>query len=248
MMMWRSVFLVVVLAALVAESRSKIHPLSVHKTIMEKLNVKRQTTDQDDECVEAKLNKTLSGSECEARVQDIERALDDALNEAEEDQVFLNMIFQLICRPECGNAFLQAELECGTLDEIPGFGEFFVGLCANNQGTSCYTYLDSALNASIDTAICYGVYQQTQTCQCEEELKSAAESQGCCLTVYQNFFQISAAAEGFEYNANEVYGYCNVRNPGSCSNSPLILSGASAGVIASISATAAAILLALAAK
>ena len=248
MMMWRSVFLVVVLAALVAESRSKIHPLSVHKTIMEKLNVKRQTTDQDDECLEAKLNKTLPGAECEAGVKDIEQALDDALNEAEDDQAFFNLIFQLICIPECGNAFLQAAAECGTLEETPGSGEFFVGLCANNQGTPCYTYFDSAINASIDIAVCYGVYQQTQTCQCEDELRLAAESQGCCLTVYQNFFQISAAAGGFEYNANEVYRYCNVRNPGSCSNSPLILPGASAGVIASISATAAAVLLALAAK
>ena len=248
MMMWRSVFLVVVLAALVAESRSKIHPLSVHKTIMEKLNVKRQTTDQDDECVEAKLDKALSGTECEESAQDIEQALDDALNEAEEDQILLNLIFPLICRPECGNAFLQAELECGTLDETPGSGEYFVGLCANNQGTPCYSYYYSAINASIDTAFCYGVYQGTQTCQCEEELKSAVESQGCCLTVYQNFARAVGASEGFVYNPNEVYGYCNVRNPGDCSNSPLTLPGASVGVVASISAIAAAVLFALTAN
>ena len=249
LIMWRSVFLVVVLVALVAESRSKIHPLSVHKTIMEKLNVKRQTTDQDDECVEAKLNKTLPGTECEAGVKVIEQTLDDAFNEAEDNQVLFNLIFQLICIPECGNVFLQAAAECETfLDEIPGSGEFFVGLCANNQGTPCYTYFDSAINASIDVAVCYSVYQQTETCQCEDELKSAVESQGCCLTVYQNFVQISAAASGFEYNPNEVYGYCNVRNPGDCSNSPLILPGASVGVVCSISAIAAAVLLALAAN
>ena len=246
--MWRSVFLVVVLVALVAESRCKIHPLSVHKTIMEGLNVKRQTTDQDDECVEAKLNKTLPGSECEERVKDIEEALDDALNEAEDDQAFFNLIFQLICRPECGNVFLQAELECGTLDEIPGSGEFFVGLCANNQGTPCYSYYYSAINASIDTAFCYDVYQQTQTCQCEEELKSAVESQGCCLTVYQNFARAVAASEGFVYNPNEVYRYCSVRNPGECNNSPLTLPGSSVGVVASISAIAAAVLLTFAAN
>ena len=247
MIMWRSVFLVVVLAALVAESRSKIHPLSVHKTIMEKLNVKRQTTDSLDECVEAKLNKTLPGTECVARVKEIEEAYYEALNEAEEDEVFFNLIFELICRPECGHVFLQAESECGDLDK-PGSEEVLVGLCGNNEGTPCYTYFASAMNASIHTGVCYVLYQETQTCQCEEELKSAVESQGCCLTVYQDFYQALVVSEGIVYNPNEVYGYCNVRNPESCSNSPLIPSGASAGVVASISSIAAAILFALAAN
>ena len=247
MMMWRSVFLVVVLAALVTESRSKIHPLSVYETIMEKLNVKRQTTDSLDECVEAKLNKTLPGTECVARVKEIEETYYEALNEAKEDEVFFNLIFELICRPECGNVFLQAESECGDLDK-PGSEEVLVGLCGNNEGTPCYTYFASAMNASIHIGVCYVHYQETQTCQCEDELKSAVESQGCCFTVYQDFYQAFVISEGIVYNPNEIYGYCNVRNPGSCSNSPLILPGASAGVVASISSMAAAILFALAAN
>ena len=68
--MWRSM-VVLLFIALVAESHSKIHPLSVHKTITENLNVKRQIPEQNG-CVEAKVNQTLPGSECEARVNDIE--------------------------------------------------------------------------------------------------------------------------------------------------------------------------------
>ena len=246
MMMWRTVFLVVVLAALVAESRRNFHLVSVHETIMEKLNVKRQTTDSLDECIEAKLNKTLPGSECVARVKEIEEAYYEALNEAEEDEVFFNLIFELICRPECGNVFLQAESECGNVDK-PGSEEVLVELCGNNEGTPCYTYFASAMNASIHTGVCYVHYQETQTCQCEDGLKSAVESQGCCLTVYQDIYQALVVSEGIVYNPNEVYGYCNVRNPGSCSNSPPILPGSSASVVASISSMAAVVLLALAA-
>ena len=219
--MWRSVVVLLFIALVnVAESHSKIHPLSVHKTITENLNVKRQTPEQNG-CVEAKVNQTLPGSECEARVNDIEIALNDAVEEVEDDQDFLNLAFQVFCKPECGNLFLETYEECGVLDDVPGFGELFIGICSNNQGTPCYSYFYSAINASTDTAFCYLNYQQTQTCQCEDKLKSAVESQGCCLTVYQNFFQTSAASKGLEYNPNEVYGYCNVRDPGSCSNSTL---------------------------
>ena len=175
-------------------------------------------------------------------VNDIENALRDAANEVEDDQDFLNLAFQVLCLPECGNVFLDVYEECGIFDETPGFRELFIGLCGNNQGTPCYQYYDSALNASLDTAVCYDNYRQTRMCQCENELRTAVESQGCCLTVYQDFVQAIAVSSGFVYNPDEVYGYCNVRNPGDCNNSPL---GGASGVACSIFAVATAVLLAL---
>ena len=127
--MWRSV-VVLLFIALVAESHSKIHPLSVHKTITDNLNVKRQTPEQDG-CVEAKVNQTLPGSKCEAHVNCIEIAL--KLKKPKMTKDFLNLAFQVYCKPECGNLFLEAYEECGVLDNVPGFWEFFIGICSNNQ-------------------------------------------------------------------------------------------------------------------
>ena len=209
---------------------------------MKKLNDKRQTPQQDiDLCVEAEIDERVSGSQCKTRVNDIEIALGDAANEVEDDQDFLNLVFQVFCSPECGNVFLEAYEDCGVFDVTPRFREFFIGICGNYRGTPCYSFFDSAINASIDTTLCYFDYQQTQMCQCEDELRTAVESQGCCLTVYQDFFQAIATSREDAYNLDEVYGYCNVSNPGDCNNSPL---GAS-GVACSMFAVATAVLLAL---
>ena len=61
--------MILLFAALVDKSCSALHPLSVRKAMMEKL--KRQTPEQD-ECVEAKINETLPGSECVASVKGVE--------------------------------------------------------------------------------------------------------------------------------------------------------------------------------
>ena len=163
--MWSSIFVVLLFTVLVDESCSTLHPLSVRMAMMEKL--KRQTPEQY-QCVEAKINETLPGSECVASVKGVEIALESEVEEIEANKNVINIAFQELCKPECGNTFLQAIQECGSFESQLGVREFFIGICGNNQGTPCYRYFDGATNITLNTYFCYSAYQETQTCQWEE--------------------------------------------------------------------------------
>ena len=231
--------LVVVIVAFFVLSQGKIHPRTAYRE-MKKLDTNKRQTPEQDQCVDAKIEEKFNNSECAG---EIESVLDAIISDTEDDQGVVNAAFRLFCLPECGTIFLEAEDECGVLDADSR--NFFVGICGNNQGTPCYEYYDETLEFSTTSFVCYFNSKIRSTCQCQSELLSAVEEQGCCINVYQDYVQARAeeGSGGFIYRPDELYGFCDVRQPNDCNNSPL--GGSAALVSASILSVAAALLLAL---
>ncbi|CAI8047514.1 hypothetical protein GBAR_LOCUS26258 [Geodia barretti] len=245
--MLRSVALVVIIGTLVGLSESKIHPRSAYREVAKKLEIHRRQTPEQDACVDAKLEEKLNkNSTCIQRVADLESVVDAILEDTEDDQSAVNLAFQILCLPECGPIFLEAEDECGLYDDSPGSRNFFVGLCGNNEGTSCYEYFYRALRFSADVSVsCYINVSLGSSCTCKSELASEVEVQGCCINVYQDFFQavVEEGSGDTKYEPNILYGSCDVRQPNDCNNSPL--QSSSVRLEYTILAVAAAFLLAL---
>ena len=232
--------LVVVIVAFFVLSQGKIHPRTAYRE-MKKLDTNKRQTPEQDQCVDAKIEEKFNNSECEKSAGDIESVIDAILAETEDDQGVVNAAFQLFCLPECGTIFLEAEDECGVLDADSR--NFFVSICGNNQGTPCYEYFDEAIEFLQPSIVCYFNATLGFPCQCRSQLLSAVGEQGCCINVYQDLAQaIADDSGGFNYRPDELYGFCDVRQPNDCNNSPL---GGSAAVSASILSVAAALLLAL---
>ena len=230
--------LVVVMVVFFALSQGKIHPRTAYRKL-KKLDTNKRQTPEQDQCVDAKIEENLSNSECMKRAGELESVIDAVLADTEDDQGVVNAAFQLFCLPECGTIFLEAEDECGVLDVDSR--NLFVGLCGNNNGTPCYEYFYEALEFSQTSIVCYFNATLGFPCQCRSQLLSAVGEQGCCINVYQDLAQ-AIAEERFIYRPDELYGFCDVRQPNDCNNSPL---GGSAAVSASILSVAAALLLAL---
>ena len=237
--MLRSVaVLVVVMVVFFALSQGKIHPRTAYRKL-KKLDTNKRQTPEQDQCVDAKIEEKLSNSECVKRAGELESVIDAILADTEDDQGVVNTAFQLFCLPECGTIFLEAEDECGVLDVDSR--NLFVGICGNINGTPCYEYFDETLEFLQPSIVCYFNATLGFPCQCRSQLLSAVGEQGCCINVYQDFAQ-AIAEERFIYRPDELYGFCDVRQPNDCNNSPL---GGSVAVSASILSVAAALLLAL---
>ena len=178
-------------------------------------DTKRQISDQQIQCISERFaeefHDSAIGSQCtlvENQVPDI-TMLQAAVNEAQE----------IFCTPECGNTLLQIYRECGTFDEFPGLYDFVIGLCAtNSNGDRCYEHTVAGLVDLITTETsCSGTYERTKTCTCRSELTSAVEELGCCINVFQDFYEsISSHLD----NSN-LYRVCGVSIPGDCNNSPI---------------------------
>jgi hypothetical protein len=223
--MLRSVALVVIIGTLVGLSESKIHPRSAYREVAKKLELHRRQTPEQDACVDAKIDEKLNNdSTCFQRVAELEFVVDAILADTEDDQSAVNLAFQILCLPECGLIFLEAEDECGVYDDSPGSRNFLVGLCGNNEGTLCYEYFDRALEFLANVSIrCYIRVRLGSSCQCKSELESEVEEQGCCINVYQDFTRavVEEGSAGYDYQPNLLYGSCDVRQPNDCNNSPL---------------------------
>ena len=246
--MLRSVALVVIIGTLVGLSESKIHPRSAYREVAKKLEIHRRQTPEQDACVDAKVEEKLNNDlACVKRVAELESVVDAVVGETEDDQSAVNAAFQILCLPECGTIFLEAEDECGLYDDSPGSRNFFVGLCGNNEGTPCYEYFDRALEFSVNVSIScyYSTVSSGSSCQCKSELALEVEEQGCCINVYQDFARaIAEEIPGVnDYQPNQLYGFCDVRQPNDCNNSPL--QSSSVRLEYTILAVAAAFLLAL---
>jgi hypothetical protein len=242
-----SVALVVIVGTLVGLSESKIHPRSAYREVAKKLEIHTRQTPEQDACVDAKVEIKLNNdSACVKRVAELESVVDAVIGETEDDQSAVNAAFQIICLPECGTIFLEAEDECGLYDDSPRSRNFLVGLCGKNEGTSCYEYFDRAQEFSVNVSIsCYIRVKLGSSCQCKSELESEVEEQGCCMNVYQDFFQavVEEGSGDTKYEPNILYGSCDVRQPNDCNNSPL--QSSSVRLEYTILAVAAAFLLAL---
>ena len=223
--MLRSVALVVIIGTLVGLSESKIHPRSAYREVAKKLELHRRQTPEQDACVDAKIEeKLVDDSACFQRVAELESVVDAILADTEDDQSAVNLAFQILCLPECGPIFLEAEDECGVYDDSPGLRNVLVGLCGNNEGTPCYEYYYRAFEFSANVSIiCYFRVRLGSSCQCKSELESEVEEQGCCINVYQDFVRVivKEGSDGYDYQPNQLYGSCDVRPPKGCNNSPL---------------------------
>ena len=214
-----------------ARADSRIHPRSVPGEVMKMVNVKRQTPTEVDMCVEEKVEKVLISSECnstfiEAYILSLSDDYDDYDNDTFDAQVGLNIAFRLFCTPECGNAIIQANEDCGVFDDSPWVKDLLVGFCSTNaKDQPCYNFFFDFLTFFNETELkCYVFSKLKESCDCKGELSPVVDELGCCITVYHDaFMEIAEEVDiGFPYKPEELYTeYCDVDLPRGCNNSPL---------------------------
>ena len=176
-------------------------------------DTKRQVNVQQGQCVSEKVAEEFPGSQC---------ALAENLVIDSSNGITLqgnNEAYQMFCMPECGNTLLQIYRECGTFDEFPGFYDYVIGLCAtNSNGDRCYEHTVANFRHLITTETsCSGTYERTGRCTCRSELTSAVEEFGCCINVFQDFYESISS----HFDNSNLYRACGVSIPGDCNNSPI---------------------------
>jgi hypothetical protein len=193
----------------------RLHPHTFVEGFLKKIDSKRQSTDDQIQCINDNLDEDRLNSACLAAADE---GLDLDFADPGSIQGTLNQAFSAFCQPECGNAILSVYDKCGTFG-VDGLEKFLVGLCGTNEnGEKCYEdYVDS-ITLYATEATCFGLYQQSGTCgsTCENQLSSGADDLGCCLDVYQDFFEGIA-----DVGTRDIYGDCGVDLPGGCNNSPI---------------------------
>ena len=235
-----------------ARADSRIHPRSVPGEVMKMMNVKRQTPEEMDMCVEEKLEKALISSECnstfvEAYILSLSDDYDDSDDDTFDAQVGFNIAFGLFCTPECGNVIIQVNEDCGAFDESPGLKDLLIGVCSiNAKDQPCYNFFFDFIAFFNETELeCYVLSKLKESCDCKGELSPVVDELGCCITVYHDAFRAVAeeADLGFPYKPEELYTeYCDVDLPRGCNNSPL---SGSLGIHYTLFAIVAATLLAI---
>ena len=178
---------------------------------------KRQASD---ECVVGKLDSLDIDQECVMTAL----LLEEDNETIAQSQPTFNTLFSVVCEPECGNAILDAFIDCGTFDEMPSAIDFFAGLCATNEnGEKCYERFLSAWSHVESEVDCYDNYLSNGTCTCAAELREAVGLQGCCLETYHNFIRdtLDALDYDIDYQPQGLYEDCDVNLPGGCNNSPI---------------------------
>ena len=88
----------------------------------------------------------------------------------------------------------------------------------------CYNFYSRVVNYFINTEIdCYVDQGLSGTCNCRSQLMTEVQSQGCCINVYQNYFEaVSRNSSNFSYDPKEIYEVCNVDQPENCSSMALV--------------------------
>ena len=130
------------------------------------------------------------------------------------DQSTINAVYEEFCKPECGNAILEALDECGADDS---YIDFLSGLCGtNSDGDSCYEFFVSAVGLQGVAVSCYTTYSQLGYCNCQSALETAVENDGCCLKVYEDYYSTVV-----KFDLKDLFDECDVNAPRSCNNSPI---------------------------
>ena len=178
-----------------------------HKVIEDR--VRRQATEKE-LCVRNKFESYPSNSLCMMATEG-GRVLSATQEEFDD-------IFKEICSSECQSLILEADDDCGVYEDSPGLRDFFVGLCKmNNNGLHCYELYSNASDFVSNTEVdCFFGYSAIGFCNCQSELTSAVDMNGCCLNVYHEYYE--TLFEGFSYNATDLYmNQCSVTLPDMCS-------------------------------
>ena len=184
--------------------------------LLGKQDYKRQT--DFDQCFDEKLSALGVDSTC----INAEEGFD--FNIVFGSQLEVDSFFNEFCKPECGNAILQAyeccddDIDDDIDDDEQSIIDYFISLCETNQkGEKCYEHYTSALGHSSIEQGCFDDYNDLGVCLCDEELSDEVEEQGCCINSYIDFVtEIS--------NPREFYSECSVDLPEGCNNSPIGLS------------------------
>jgi hypothetical protein len=214
--------LIVILSVFVmlhGPSCAKVHSDAI-KEIMGRANFKRQSTDEQDRCVQEKVEASSASSACKRAVTAEESELDFP----DESQDDFDEIFRVLCDPDCAEIVHDAQEECGFNDESR---DFFTGLCRiNDNGDPCYESFLNVIGFVTGTElVCFVNSEASGTCQCRDALSTAVETYGCCLNAYHEFFQNflgagSGDGSGLAYVPSELYeGYCDVELPEDCTRS-----------------------------
>ena len=190
-------------------------------------------------CVDETLEENGIDLKCEASA-DEELELD--FTSLEDSQPAIDSAFSVFCEPECGNAVLDAMIECKVFKEETGIFDLFIGLCGTNvNGERCYEHFISAMIHIQTEAICFANYSTRGVCECEAELSQEVADQGCCLDTFHEFI---TTAVNLPYDPRELYDECGVDIPGGCSNSPVSISspvsiGSSVAMVSTLTTTTA---------
>ena len=101
----------------------------------------------------------------------------------------IDRLFRELCRPECGNAVLEAYEDCGEIDQNEQYiVEFITSLCGTNQnGGTCYQFYDSARDHALIEATCFNDYDNSGTCMCQSELQMRQKSRVAVFLRTKNF-------------------------------------------------------------
>ena len=177
-----------------------------------------------DQCVLNELERSGTSEKCrQSVVGDLEET-NDVESDGDLDQASIDAMFRVLCEPECGNAFIDAQEECvERFDELKVVDDFLIGLCASNErGERCYERYVSIANVIVLEFSCSANFTTDSECDCQSDLRMAVEREGCCLDIYQDFFSIVAEnIPSLTYEIEELYEVCDVNIPERCDDSPL---------------------------
>lgn len=218
---------VAALLATVEAAERSLAARAVHNVLLSKLNVKRQDTTTDNaDCVDEKVKARLGpDSECYQRSLDADTLLGGSLLLGGVLQDALNPVFTLLCQPECGKIYLEAERACGTFDEMPGLQDLFIGFCAtDSDGEYCYQHFSEFFNFYFNQTgfDCLFNSLLSRRCECQlSDLEQIVQQSGCCLNIFNDYFTGAGDAEVTVDLTDVFTDTCGVSVPGDCNNSPL---------------------------
>ena len=206
-----------IIAAVVYCGSCRMPSKHILNELFRRVNVKRQASDVD-QCVNDRLEAASADEVCMIGENEI--------NTEGDDQRTINEIYEVFCRPNCKDLILTVTDECGGFIGSPGLKEFISGLCDTNMNSQpCYTFFNRAFDFIVDTEIdCFVNEALNNTCNCRSELMAEVQTQGCCINVYQKYFDTATQDifSGFSYDPREIYEGCNVGQPEQCNSMALV--------------------------
>ena len=117
--------------------------LNPFSNIVKRVDFKRQESDID-QCLNEKLESSSVDEAC--------MVAESQLGSDNDAQEGVNEVFQVICRPECLEFFMEANDECGVFRDAPYLRDFYSGVCEMNEnGQTCYKLFSRASQFIIDT-------------------------------------------------------------------------------------------------
>ena len=203
-----------VFAAVVCSGNCKMPSKQILNELFKRVDFKCQASDN---CVNDKLEAASADEVCMIG--------DDEISTERDNQQTINEIYEAFCRPNCKDLILRATDECGGFRDFPGLREFISGVCDTNMnGESCYSFFNRAVDYVVGTEIdCYVDQVLSGTCNCQSELMTEVQVQGCCINVYQNYLEtVFRNTSNFSYDPKEIYEGCNVDQPEECSSMALV--------------------------